>query len=228
LVLVLRFDEVVVVVDDGFLHFVVDNSVIYELFIDLVGFFILDDLLEILIEIWELVENLLERGFVVLEHADIRPGDVVMQDWGLVDNEVMVHHLTSFEVSVRCKVVNHSIHNKTHILGLITGLGDGLSLPKSLSLEFFKVLGVEVVVSILKESVYLDRILVQELCKLSLECRWKNFKQVGHLLIMLDFAFRIEILKVILELIHKHRPNVKLLIQLLDLLHPLLIVGVCF
>lgn len=92
-----------------------------------------------------------------------------MEDGGFVNNEIMVHHLSSLEVSIRGQIMHHSIHYKTNILRLIASLRNGLTLAKSLSFEFFQVFGVKVVVTVLQKSVDFDGIFVQELCQLGLK-----------------------------------------------------------
>ena len=64
--------------------------------------------------------------------------------------------------------MNHTIHDETYEIRLVTSLGNSFSLTVSLSFELFKILGVKVIVSILQESMHSDCILVQELRKLGL------------------------------------------------------------
>lgn len=149
-----------------------------------------------------------------------------MENRSLVDHEVMADHLSSFEVSVGRLIVNHSIHNEAHILWLTANFGDSLTFRIPFRLQLLKILGVKVVVSVLQESVNFDCILVQELGQLCLQSAWKNLEQVRHLLVVFDLTLRVEVLKVVLKLVDQLRTNVEFLIELFDLLHSFLIVGV--
>lgn len=110
----------------------------------------------------------------------------------------MINHLTSLKVPFSCCVVNHSIHDEAHKLRLITSLSDGFSFAISLRFELLKILRVKVVISVLQESVDSDCIFVQKLRKLGLQGAWKNFEEVGHLLVVFDLTFWIKVLEIIL------------------------------
>ena len=112
-----------------------------------------------------------------------------MENISLVDNKVVIDHLSSFEVSISCGVMDDSIHNEANILRLVTSFCNSFTFGVSFSFQFFKILRIKVIISILQEPMNSDRIFIQELSQLCFQSAWKDFKQVGHLLVVLDFTF---------------------------------------
>ena len=68
-----------------------------------------------------------------------------------------------------------------------------------------------------------NSIIIQELCELSLQGRWKDLEEVRHLLISFHLKFEVVTIKVGCKLLHKVLTNLELLIKLVDLLDSLLV-----
>ena len=150
-----------------------------------------------------------------------------MENRGLIDNKVMIYHLSSLKISVGCSVVDNSVHNETNKIRLLSSFSDCLSFWVLFSFQLLKILWVEVIISILKEPMDSDCIFIQEFCQLCFQSTWKDFEQVRHFLVVFNFTLRIEVLEVILKFVNKLRTDVEFLIKLLNLLHSLLVVSIC-
>ena len=57
----------------------------------------------------------------------------------------------------------------SNIISLVARFGNGITSVEPIGLQFFQVLGIEIVISILQKPVDQNRILIEELGKLSLQ-----------------------------------------------------------
>ena len=135
-----------------------------------------DDLLNVLIDVRELVQNQLKGFSVVFEHVHVRLGMVVVLDCGFHKNSVVIDHLPCFKVPIGRYVFDHSVHYEVDGFRVSPLFGDYVAFNKPLGLELLKVLGIEVVVSVVEEADDLYCVLVEELSELGFERGGQDFK----------------------------------------------------
>jgi hypothetical protein len=123
LVIVLFFlNDVLIVVHDNLASHIVINRVFYELLIDLLLSFVLQDLLHLFQSVWKLVQDVLERLSVVFQSADVRLSNEVLGDESLLQDVLVVYHLAGLKVPVGSLVENYTVHDKVDILDSISNL----------------------------------------------------------------------------------------------------------
>lgn len=101
----------------------------------------------------------------------------------------MVDNLSRLKIPLSRLILDDTIHDKVDILWFLSQFANVITLGESLVLKKLQILRVEVIVSILKESMDENGVVVQELCELCLQGRWKDLEEVGHLLIGFYFKF---------------------------------------
>lgn len=133
--------------------------------------------------------------------------------------------MASLQESLSRLVIHHTVHDEVYVFYSVTDFGDNVTLDEPFGFEFLKVLRVEVVIPVLEEPVDSDGILIEKLGQLSLQSRWQDLQKIRHFLIGLKLKVSIVVRKVVSQLIHQVGPNLKLLVQLVYLLYPLLVGG---
>jgi hypothetical protein len=73
--------DIIVVLDDDVAHIFALDCFLDKLVVLCLFFLVLHNCLEVLVEVWELIKNLLECGCLVLKSADVGFSDVVLADW---------------------------------------------------------------------------------------------------------------------------------------------------
>lgn len=140
-----------------------------ELIVNHLLFLVPEHLIHIILDIWELIDNQKECVAIVFEHSHFRLRSEVVDRFCTLQNAVMVDHLTFLEISLRPLVFDYSIHDEVHKFGRATLLANQIVGVELFTLQFFKVLRVEVVIAILQESIGLNGFHVEEFGQLSLQ-----------------------------------------------------------
>jgi hypothetical protein len=212
--------------DDELSGLLVVNRVLNEPLIHLLISLILHHLLHIFLNIWELFKNLLEYIPFESKSLNISFGDVILKNVNLLNDVIVVDNLSGLKIPFGRLILDDTIHDEVDILWFLSYLANVITFGESFVLEELQILGVEVIISILKESVDENGVIVQELGELCLQGRWKDLEEVRHLLVRLDLKFEVVAVEVGCKLLHQVLTNLELLIQLVDLLDSLLVHGV--
>jgi len=80
--------------------------------------------LQVLLEISELVNDQRKSLLFELQKAHVGVSSIVVQHKSLVDYEIVVYHVTSFEIAVGALVVDDAVHDEVDERRLGAGFGD--------------------------------------------------------------------------------------------------------
>jgi hypothetical protein len=119
-------------------------------------------LLDVFINVWEYVKNLLKDVYIKLQQHHFSLCNVVFFDVCFVYYAVMVDHVAGFKVPLFA-VLDDAVHDEHYKFCRVTYFDYDVTFSKLINFKFFKIVAVEVVVSILQELMDRDSILVHEL-----------------------------------------------------------------
>lgn len=125
------------------------NRILNKPLIHLLINLILYHLLHVFLNVWELFEDLLEDIFLKSKGLDISLGDIVLKNINLLNDVVVVDHLSRLEISLSRLIFDNTVHDEIDILRLLSYLANVITFGKPLILKKLQVLGVEVIISIL-------------------------------------------------------------------------------
>jgi len=106
--------------DDDLSGVLVVNRVLNESLIHLLICLILNHLLHVFLNIWELFKDLLEYLSFKLEGLNISFGDVVLKDVSLLNDVIVVDNLSRLKVSFGRLILDYTIHDEVDILWLLS------------------------------------------------------------------------------------------------------------
>jgi len=106
--------------DDDLSGVLVVNRVLNESLIHLLICLILNHLLHVFLNIWELFKDLLEYLSFKLEGLNISFGDVVLKNVSLLNDVIVVDNLSRLKVSLGRLILDYTIHDEVDILWLLS------------------------------------------------------------------------------------------------------------
>lgn len=199
------------------------DRVLDESLIHLLISLILHHLLHVFLNIWELFKNLLEHLSFESKSLNISFGDVILKNVNLLNDVIVVDNLPGLKIPFGRLIFDYTIHDEVDILWFLSYLANVITFGESFVFKELQILGIEVIISVLKESVHENGVVVQEFCELGLQGRWKDLEEVRHLLIGFHLKFEVVAVEVGCKLLHQVLTNLELLIKLVDLLDSLLV-----
>lgn len=159
----LVLDYVVVMVDDQGSRLFTSYGLFKEFCVVLVGDFVCHHLPHVLINVCKRIHYHHEGLSCVFKDRYVCIGDAILADLHIFENVIMIDHLTSLQVSICGLIVNDSTHDEEDEFRSVAYLRNDIVLCEPLGSELLEILIVEVIVSILKEFIHKNGILVQEL-----------------------------------------------------------------
>ena len=106
--------------DDDLSGSLVANRVLNESLIHLLINLILDHLLHVFLNVWELFKNLLEYLSFESESLDICFCDVILKNVNLLNNVIVGDDLSRLKVSFGRLILDYTVHDEVDILWLLS------------------------------------------------------------------------------------------------------------
>lgn len=140
-------------------------------------------------DVRKLGENFGEGFLAIAECTYICFSDVVLSYKSFLEYAIVIYHVPCLKESPGGCVLNHSANYEVDVLGTLACFCDWVPFGKFDLLQFFKVFGIEVVVSILQKLGYVYNIVIHELCKFCFQRGREYLEQIGNFFIGLDLQF---------------------------------------
>lgn len=141
--------------------------------------------------------------FTVHKNADICECHAIMKTRYIIHDIILIYHLASLKISIRCLVVDNSVHDEVHMCWIGAFFGDEVTSDILIRLQLFEIPRVKIVITVLQKAMYFNRILIQELCKLCFQINRENFEQIRHFCVSFNCQISVQIGIIIFQLVHK-------------------------